>query len=33
MILRLRTDFIGGRECLWTWERMLQMTLPVWSLL
>ncbi len=31
-MFRLRTDFIGGRECLWTWERMLQMTYPVWYL-
>ena len=31
-MFRLRTDFIGGRECLWAWERMLQMTYPVWNL-
>jgi len=30
-MFRLRTDFIGGRECLWTWRRMLEMTRVIWE--
>ena len=30
-MLVLKTDFIGGRECLWTWHRMLEMTRVVWQ--
>ena len=30
-MLVLKTDFIGGRECLWTYERMLEMTRVVWQ--
>jgi len=28
---RMLTDFEGGRECLWTWERMCERTQVIWQ--
>jgi len=30
-MLVLKTDFIGGREVLWTYSRMVRMTRLIWQ--
>jgi len=30
-MLVLKTDFIGGRECLWTWSRVIEKTRLIWQ--